>query len=203
MSYELKVLKSDGTTTDVGAKGIDTRGIAMSLTKTEFSALTSEDITEYYNNGVRAIFVENGYTNLVPTAISENGSIYYGCGYLNNYRLTSSGSVSLADGSCISGYVPYSNNAIIRIVGSRHVASAGGQYVAAYDSSFNLISVEYTSSLANMGSYISRADGVCELVMNTSKISKWSNAAYFRASCSACMGKDLIITVNEEVGLEV
>lgn len=179
--------------------------VAVSLTKAEYSALTSENVTEYYNKGFRAIFVENGYTNLVPTAIGTNGAIYYGCGYLNNYRLTSSGEVSLSDGSCISGYIPYSNNATIRVAGSRHLASAGGQYVATYDSSFNLISVQYTSTLANgtLGTYTARSDGTYELTMYTDKISAWSNASYFRVSCTSCVGADLIITVNEEIGPEV
>ena len=200
MSFEFKVLRSDGSVSDVGAKGV-----VASLTKTEFSALTSDNVTEYYNDGVRAIFVEDGYTNLVSSAIGKNGAVYYGCGYLNGYRLTSSGGISLSDGSCISGYMPYSNNSTIRVVGSRHIASAGGQYVAAYDSSFNLIGVSYTSSLANgsSGTYTSRADGVYELTIDTSKISAWSSAAYFRVSCASCIGAELIITIDEEIGLEV
>ena len=202
MAIELKVLKSDGTTSNIGGS---TNGASMSLTKAECSALTSENITEYHNNGIRVIFVEDGYTNLVPSAIGGNGAVYYGCGYLNGYRLTSSGGISLADGACVSGYIPYVHGSIIRVVGSTHIASAGGQYVAAYDANFNLISIEYTSSLANgtLGTYTPRDDGFYELTLYTSKISAWSNAAYFRVSCASCVGSNLIITINEEIGLEV
>ena len=66
MAAELKFLKSDGTTTNISAKEV-----VVSLTKTNFSTLDSESIAEYYNNGVRAIFVEDGYTNLIPAAIGE------------------------------------------------------------------------------------------------------------------------------------
>ena len=179
--------------------------VAMSLTKVELSSLTTEEITSYYNDCVRAIFVEDGYTNLVPTAIGANGAIYYGCGYLNNYRLTSSGGLSLSDGSCVSGYVPYTNNAKFRVVGSRHLADAGGQYVAAYNADFSLISVAYISNLVSNGkaTYASRADGVYELTMDTSKITEWKNAKYFRVSYSSCVGAELIITKDEVIGLEV
>lgn len=175
------------------------------VTKTEFSALTEGDIADLYRKGGRVLMVEDGYTNLVPTAIGENGEIYYGCGYLNYYRLTSSGELSLSDGSCVSGYIPYSNNAIFRVVGSSQVVDAGGQYVAAYDSDFNLISVAYVSALVRGGSstYKSRVEGVYELTMDTSKIPAWTNAAYFRVSCASCVGADLIVTKDEVIGLGV
>lgn len=202
MAVELKLLKSDGSATDVGG---GTNGVVASLTKAEFSALTPEDITEYYSNGIRVIFVEDGYTNLVTSAIGENGVVYYGCGYLNGYRLTSSGTLDVGNSTCLSGYIAYPKNAIIRVVGSTAVASAGGQYVAAYDTSFNLISVKYMTALISESSatYEPRADGFFELTIDTSNIVAWDNAAYFRVSCASCIGADLIITVNEEIGLEV
>ena len=198
------VVFTDGTSIKI-PNGKNGTTVAVALTKAEFSALTPENITDYYDEGVRAIFVEDGYTNLVPTAIGENGVVYYGCGYLNGYRLTSSGGISLADGACVSGFIEYVNGSTIRVVGSTHIASAGGQYVAAYDANFNLIGVEYTSVLANgtRGTYIPRDDGFYELTLFTDKISAWSNASYFRVSCASCVGSNLIVTVNEEIGLEV
>ena len=200
MAFEFKVLKSDGTTADVGAKGV-----VASLTRAEFSALTSKAIAEHYTNGVRAIIVEDGYTNLVPSAIGENGEIYYGCGYLNGYRLNSIGGLTLADGACVSGYVPYTNGSVVRIIGSRQTVSAGGQYIAMYDSSFDLIDVSYMSSLVSGGNatYTSGKDGVYVLTVDTGKISSWNGATYFRVSCSACMGSELVSTDKEEIGLEV
>lgn len=206
MAMILKLLKSDGTTIDVSSSSSgSTGGITIVLTKAEFSALTDENVTAYYNSGVREILVEDGYTNLVHTAIGENGSVYYGCGYLDGYRLKSSGELEDTDGACVSGYLPYSNNSTIRVVGSTHIASAGGQYVAAYDADFNLISINYMSSLANgtYGTYTPRDDGFYELTLYTNKISSWSSATYFRVSCASCVGSNLIVTIDEEIGLEV
>lgn len=173
--------------------------VVISLTKAEYLVLTPEDIANCYNNGVRVIIVEDGYTNLVPTAIGENGAVYYGCGYLNEYRLTSKGEVSGAQGCCLSGYMEYSHNSTIRVVGSGAIVSAGGQYVAVYDASFNLIDIDYFSDLASYGSYVPRTDGMYELTIDTSKISAWSTAKYFRVSCANCVGVDLIITIDEEI----
>lgn len=177
----------------------------VAMTKAEFSALTAENVADLYSEGSRLLLVEDGYTNLVSSAIGENGAIYYGCGYLDGYRLTASGTLTAGDSMCLSGYVAYPKNSVVRVVGSTVSASAGGQYVAAYDSSFGLISVKYMTALISGGSatYESRADGFFELTMNTSKISDWSNAAYFRVSCASCTGADLVITVNEEIGLGV
>lgn len=175
----------------------------ISLTKSGYSTLTEDDITKYYNDGVRAIIVEDGYTNLVSTAIGENGVVYYGCGYRNGYRLTSSGTLAAGDSMCLSGYIVYPKASIVRVVGSTATASAGGQYVAVYDASFNLIDVDYISVLVSYGSYTPRADGMYELTIDTSKISAWSNAKYFRVSCANCVGADLVITKDEEIGLEV
>lgn len=189
-----------GTEAEFAAKLAQGQPVVV-VTKVEFSTMTEEDIADLYSKGGRVLIVQDGYTNLVPTAIGENGATYYGCGYLNNYRLTSSGTLTAGDYMCLSGYIEYPKSSLIRVVGSTAGESAGGQYVAAYDSSLNLISVNPMSSLVANGSstYEARGDGFFELTMDTSKISAWSNAAYFRVSCARCIGADLIITVNEEI----
>ena len=176
--------------------------VAVSMTKTEFDGLTKEKFLELYNNGARMIVVEDGYTNLIPVAASESGSIYYGCGYLDGYRLTSSNGIAAVESACVSGFMPYTHGSTIRVVGSTNDVSVAGQYVAVYDSSFGIIKVDYQSTLVNNGAatWTARDDGFYELTIDTSKISAWSAATYFRVSCAACMGSNLIVTVNEEIG---
>lgn len=179
--------------------------VAAAMTKTEFDSLTKENLMKLYDNGTRMIVVEDGYTNLIPASIGESGAIYYGCGYLDGYRLTSSNGISAVDSACVSGFMPYTHGSTIRVVGSTNDVSVAGQYVAVYDSSFGIIKVDYQSTLVNNGAatWTARDDGFYELTIDTSKISAWSAATYFRVSCAACMGSNLIVTVNEEVGLGV
>lgn len=188
-----------------GETGPQGPATVVSMTKTEFDSLTKENLLELYDNGTRMIVVEDGYTNLIPDAIGESGAIYYGCGYLDGYRLTSSNGISAVDSACVSGFMPYTHGSTIRVVGSTNDVSVAGQYVAVYDSSFGIIKVDYQSTLVNNGAatWTDRADGFYELTIDTSKIPTWSAATYFRVSCAACMGSNLIVTVNEEIGLGV
>ena len=186
-----------------GADG-DTR-VAFK-TKQEFAELTADDVAQLYSEGIRLIVVEDGYTNLVPKATDAAGNVYRGCGYLDGYRLTSSGGLSVQDNTCVSGFMPYTHGSTIRIVGScGDTLSNGGQYVGVYDANYGVIQIAYPSSLVNDGAatWEPRADGLYELTIDTNKVTAWSGAKYFRASCVLCVGADMIVTTNEPIGLEV
>lgn len=173
------------------------------LTELELEALTREEIAVMYEEGTRLIAVVKGYTNLVPLSINTLGAIYNGCGYLNNYRLNSSGAIVSSNNVAVSGFMLYTHGSKIHVVGStsESALSAGGQYIAVYDSGFNVIAVAYPSSLVNSGiaTWSVKNDGRYELVVDTSKLSAWANATYFRVSCTWCVGENMEVAVNEEI----
>lgn len=182
--------------------GVDGNTSVKVVTKAEYSALTAESVKQLYSDGIRLIIVEDGYTNLVPKSTDANGNIYRGCGYLNGYRLTSNGGLAVSDNCCVSGFMPYTHGSTIRIVGScGDVLTNGGQYVGVYDASYNLVKMDYASSI--VATWNPRADGLYEMTIDTSKMPAWSSAKYFRVSCLMCVGADMVVTVNEPIGLEV
>lgn len=184
---------------DTGAAGNTSVEV---LTKAEFSAITESAAAQLYSEGIRMIIVEDGYTNLVPKATDSAGNIYRGCGYANGYRLTSSGGMSAQDNTSVSGFMPYTHGSTICIVGSCGDAlSYGGQYVGLYNANYQLIKMEYASDVN--ATWEPRADGLWEMTIDTSKMSAWSSAKYFRVSCVMCVGSDMVVTVNEPIGLEV
>ncbi len=185
-----------------GKDGSDGDTRVAFLTKLEFEGMTADDVAQLYADGIRMLIVEAGYTNLVSKSTDAAGNIYQGCGYLNGYRLTSSNGLAASDNCCVSGYMPYVHGSTYRIVGSCGDAlSNAGQYVGLYDANYGLITIEYASTVK--ATWEPRADGLWEMTIDTSKISSWSNAKYFRVSCSLCVGADLKVTRNEPIGLEV
>lgn len=192
---------------DKGDPGADGKDGYLCVTRAQYAALTAEELAQHYADGVRLVIVEDGYTNLVPLSTDANGVVFYGCGYLNEYRLTSSNGIEAKEYAVITGYMPYTHGETIRIVGyaNAEAISAGGQYVAVYGADYSVIEVAYPSSLISSGAatWTVRDDGFCELSVDTSKVSAWADAKYFRVSCVYCMGADLIVTSGEEIGVEV
>lgn len=154
-----------------------------------------------------AIAAPSSYTNLVPTATTgAAGNIYNGTGYLNGYRLNSSGNVVEEYPACVTGFMPYTQGATIRIVGATGLPDRGGMYVATYKESYELIAVGETKGyVSDGGELIPRENNAYEYVINTDKLtnqyrqSYFAEAKYIRVSCNPCDGNDLIVTINEEV----
>ena len=139
--------------------------------------------------------------NLVPSAIGSNGAIYNGCGYMNGYRLNSSGSITATDSAVVTGYIPYIYGETIEITGGLNDSSQGGQYIATYDDTFTLIGVNYLSSLVgnSSGSSVCNEKNVYTHTIKTSSFSATSNinmfntAKYIRVSINPCVGRELIV----------
>lgn len=188
-----------GNDGDDGQDGKDGQDAALYLTESEYDAMTAEELAAYYNDGIRLVFVEDDHENLVPKSIGENGSIYNGCGYLINNRLSSSGIVTDAQFSVLTGYIPHTPGGTIRVVGALGAPEEGGQYIAAYDSNFEPLAIVGLSSMLyytgdNTG-YTVENERV--YVINTADITydtyrtAFANAAYIRVSVTPCIGKNL------------
>jgi hypothetical protein len=174
------------------------------LTKAEYAATEIDDFKAMYENGIRIIGIADDYTNLVPLSTNEAGIIYRGCGYRNGYRIKSDGTITAFENECVSGYMPYRHGEVLRVVGSSSetALSAAGQYVAVYDSNFNVIEVALQTTLVSSGkaTWTARADGRYELTVDTSKVSAWSGASYMRVSNYDCVGSNMIVTLDEVIG---
>lgn len=167
---------------------------------------TVEDLTKDLIDG-GAIAVPTSYTNLVPTATTgATGNIYNGTGYLNGYRLNSSGNVVEEYPACVTGFMPYTQGATIRIVGATGLPDRGGMYVATYKENYERIAVsEIKGYVSDGGALVPRENNAYEFVINTDKltnqyrIANFKDAKHIRVSCNPCDGNDLIVTINEEV----
>ena len=155
----------------------------------------------------------DGYTNLVPTSTDADGSVYNGVGYMDNYRLSSSGGVSSTaqTGSVVTGFIPFAVSDVIRMKGAQWLGATetygGHYYLCFYDSSKNLIttnnptSSSYDTSWTGTISIVyDEATGVTtfDVVDDGSFAAVIASAAYFRINAYGS-GADLIITVNEEI----
>lgn len=140
------------------------------------------------------------YTNLVPTSINSDGSIYNGTGYKEGYRLNSSGNETELPGAACSGYMPYKYE-IIRAWGTTNSSgSTTGFYAALYDANFTKINVLAGSTIGTLepfnGKYlwtINPAD------VNATAQSYLQQASYIRLSLPNCAGADLIVTLNDDL----
>jgi hypothetical protein len=151
-----------------------------------------------------------GMLNLVPYSIGEDGTVYNnGLGYMDDYRLNSSGVPTAMTGATHSGFITFSNTDIIRAKGSAAPSSSGGQYIAFYDENFNkILSITLsaleprpstTYELQSDGQYLLTVDIATALTDTAVGTDVIANAKYFRVSFASCKGEDMIITINEEI----
>lgn len=179
---------------NIGAGGIEVKVLSQS----EFDAMSKDDLATQYNNGVRLLLVSDE-TNLVPSAISPSGSVFNGSGFMNGYRLNSSGEIVSALGAAVTGLIPYTYGKTIQIEGGLNTADTGGQYVAAYDASGAFLYVNYLAPLIRNsgGSTVCTEDNVFIHTIKTDSFTQsadangFKNAKFIRVSLNPCIGKNL------------
>ena len=149
--------------------------------------------------------------NLVKTAIDIDGSVYNETGYMEDYRLNSSGAITVQNGAIHSGYISYTFGGAIRAAGSTAGLGASGQYIAFYDAGFACVKSVTTSSIVNAtaseSTYELTQDGIYILtVLNISAFFEKSFAdidtseiRYIRVSMANCSGADFVVTIDEEI----
>lgn len=159
--------------------------------------------------------------NLVPTSIDTDGSIFNGTGYKDGYRLSSSGGLSSQTYTTTTGFIPCKSTDVIRMGGlSYKTISATYNYLAFYDANFTLLgSINIYKESSTSTGYAQVARGIMGInngvkpPTEANGITTFDNhyfksdadkVAYFRINGqwetnSGKGGKDLIITVNEEI----
>lgn len=149
------------------------------------------------------------YTNLVPTSIASDGSIYNGTGYKENYRLSSSsGNDSTGTNGIITGFIKVKAGDVVRI------ASKGDIINWAISNATNCIHY-YNSSKSTVGYLMGKGtySGVCNATNSTVTeevyrkkyrltVPNDSSIEWIRVGIycpNGTIGADLIVTVNEEI----
>ena len=139
------------------------------------------------------------------------GSLYNGCGYKDNTRLSSSGSVSSSaqNGSVTVGFIPFVATDVIRIKGAifkgLKADTDGHYYLHFYKSDKTLLEgasvQEFEDSYASQMSItydVTTGITTIDVVEGSAFASRLANAAYFRINVKG-KGPDLIITRNQEI----
>lgn len=206
MDKSQSIRGASGQTGSAGKDGVDGKDGYLYVTQVGYNALTAEELAQHYADGVRLVIVTDGYTNQVPISTDENGDVYCGCGYRKNCRLTSGGELEDSSFACVTGYIPYANGDTIRIVGAEGSIDTFGNYLAFYKASHELIAVYYMSVAVREsgGVYEHWKDGIHMATIPTNKMTgsyatTCSDAAYIRVSFNPCVGRNLIVTTNEEI----
>ena len=165
-----------------------------------------------------------GYTNLIPTSIDTDGSVYNGTGYLVGKRLNSSGAIveasTYADSTLVTGFIPVKIGDIIRTYQLREklYMSGSGSYVSSngYISFFDVNFVkldQFNGSGYSSGAFIDADNSSWDYdestkitTVNIAWKSGATGVAYFRMSgmFNLVSGEnndpgDCVITVNEEI----
>lgn len=196
-----------GATGDQGPQGKPGTDGILKVSAQELTTMEQETLQQAYAEGFRFVAVDPGYTNLVPLSVNAEGAVYYGCGYANGKRLTSAGDLVAASWACVTGFMPYTFGAVLRIVGATGPVGSAGMYIAAYNEEFLLTGVQYMDALIENagGSYHARKDGFWEAVIPTGGLeaesyrSCFQSAAYIRVSLNPCEGTNMIVTCDEEI----
>lgn len=183
-----------GAQGEPGKDGANGKDGYLCVTKAEYATLTAEELAQHYADGVRLVIVEDDNNNLVPSAISANGGIYNGCGYMNGYRLNSSGEIVNSRQSCLTGFIPFSYGKKLSVYGSKGPLGTFGQYVAAYDDAFVLLGVSYMESLSGITATADE-DNIYTFNANTTN-SMFSGASYIRISLNPCEGRDIVVQLG-------
>ena len=161
------------------------------------------------------LYISN-YNNLISSAIDTNGTIYNGCGYIEGYRLSSSGALKEQSNTITSGFIPCAATSVIRIAGVvwlHNINYNTYNYLTYYDSNFTMlgsINVNYDAggtvlhphgnlAIDTSQSVITVDENGCttfQIVFEEGQDP--SNIAYFRIN-GIGQGSNMVVTVDKEI----
>ena len=223
-AYSATITANDGYTLDGATVTITMGGTNITSTAYSNGAVSIAKVTGAVVVTVSAVKKASGYTNLVPTSIDTDGSIYNGTGYKDNTRLSSSGGVSGSPqtGSVTTGLMEYTYKApfIVCIKGATWLGesekdSSTHWYLNIYkaDKSYSCgVSSGALTSSGNGGGFGGQIQVSYDSTtgVTTFDFTKSDNAQtgvlataiqtgrYIRINAKG-KGADLIVTVNQEI----
>lgn len=144
------------------------------------------------------------FTNKVLTSINTDKSVFNGTGFIEGYRLNSSGGTTAQSNTVTTGYIAVNGTDIIRMKGVSWEQTNGYHYIAYYNSSFALLgSYSWSDSDAHVARGIVTTDSVVTTDMDGATIfnmvfSDSSKIAYVRLNGNGS-GANMVVTVNERI----
>lgn len=188
----------------------------------DFSEIKSVTIPEgevtKITSGSAVLWEAITFTNLVPTSIDTDGSIYNKVGYKDNVRLSSSGSISgsAQSGSVTTGFMPFKYTDTIYMKGAQWLNAStnyGGHfYFSVYNANRVFIENGYiaSSSMSNANVYsqltvtYDATTGITSFKIpnpdgTTGNFRKAAQKASYLRINAYGKGANLIITRNEEI----
>lgn len=155
------------------------------------------------------------YQNRVPTSIDADGSRYKNIGYIEGYRVSSSGALSAQTGTVTTGFIAATNGDIIRMAGVRWGTSVsnGYCYIQFYDASFQNIGHinkygedSSNDNVSNISGIVDKNKANSHILTDNKGVTTFDISftadskqfSYFRISATG-KGADMIVTVNEEI----
>jgi len=159
-------------------------------------------IDKVTGNIIITVVATSSGANVVLTSEDENGNIFNGTGYKNEYRLNSSGQVTTSSiASAAVGFIEFEYGQKLEVTGGSWNNSAS--YVCVYDASHSLIQAINYSNLLKEGyggpaysttddTYLYWDSSTCS---NAPVSGSWSDMHYIRFSCGVDDGANLFARV--------
>ena len=172
---------------------------------------------------LKLLSISPKFTNQIKRATESDGTTIYngGLGYIDGYRLSSSGSLSSQANTVTTGFIKCNSSSLIRIAGVTWEPTGSGDcYLAFYDSSFTLLgSINYYYA-TDEGAFVSTVRGNVKFKTSSSTTAKISptkqngtlvfdqytfktdadKVAHFRINGFG-KGSDMMVSINEEINL--
>ena len=156
----------------------------------------------------------DGIFNWVPVSRDTDGSFYNGVGYIEGYRLSSTGILKEQANTIATGFIPAKFGDTIRMKGAMWgtTVSGGYSYIAFYDNNFSLLTTvnrhqtDNESGVSNiLNDYISKTNS--SILTDDNGVTTFNIVfkatvpfSYIRISATG-MGENMIVTVNEKIEL--
>lgn len=179
---------------------------AKQPTKPTYTAAEIGAATEAYVDAKLAERAELGggsgtsaYTNQLPLATdTDRKTVYDGDGYIDGYRLSSSGGISTQDGMSATGFIAATPGQTIRIKGATPMQGKNN-YIIAYKadntvSKYASMAYDSTGWITPDDGWMKYEDGVIIIPLTGTMFGTDFNAVRF---CSAQLSDDVIVTVDE------
>ena len=153
------------------------------------------------------------YTNQLAIATDTDGSIYNGVGYLNGYRINSSGDVVVYGTypSSVTGFIPIKQGDVVRFknaVLKKASTQSGSCNSVFYDADKNqlLKTTVYADTnwdaVFNVDTQFDENNVMTQFTVATTRsehVDKFPKIAYMRLTLTDVCTEDSVITVNEEI----
>lgn len=162
----------------------------------DYKLITQEHLDEHFTTDI-----VKGFTDLLPTAIDQDGSIYNGIGYKTNVETLADGGELVNSYYVSTGFIPCKKGDKLY---AEQLSFSGGwdsSRIVLYDVSFNKLVHVNRSILLNGGNYFVKHESLTNgFVCTIEDVPEIGEVAFARLSIhKSSWGDNPMIAVNEEI----